>query len=772
MTALRRFISTAGWLCLLASFGLPLGLRAQAPPADSGATIKTESRLVIVDTVVTDKKGAYVENLAQKNFRVFEDGKEMGLKSFSSESEGAAAGKSQPRYIVLFFDNSTMDAAMQQQARMAAAKFIDANAGPSRLMAVVNFGGAIQIAQNFTANAERLKQVVSGIKFSSTSPNVEEAGAGLGAAGDIGLSRAAAEFGARNVIIGLQSLAKNLAQVPGRKSLILLTAGFVLSDENLSELTALINTCNKSNVAVYPIDARGLVAGSARLRDDGPQVAMASAGADQPGRTSLFRFASFVQPASFVPVMAFAGAPPAGGGGGRSGGGGSPSAGAPSAGTRTSGAPSGGTPTRGSTPGVPSGSMGSGMSRGGGGTPFNPYNTPAYRNPLNQPRQIIPKFPESAAVNQQFMYALAAGTGGFVIANTNDLLGGFEKIGREQNEYYLLGYVPPESEEGTCHTIQVKIVDRGGTTVRSRSGYCNARPRDLLAGSSVEKGLEAIAAGKAEGTLHALMLAPYFYTSTNVARVNVAMEMPIEKLKFEKEKGKFNASIHILGLVRKTDGAIAARFSDTVKLHVENKKDIDVIKKEPLHYENQFDVASGQYTLQVAFSSSGENFGKVEAPLVVDPYKDDQFSISGVALSRSYLRVTDAESNLDEALLADRKVLISRGVRIIPSGSSQMKATDKPIIYVEVYDPALRAHDYPMVALQLKVVDRKTGQALEDTGFMSLATLIRPGNPVIPIGIGLPLNKLTAGGQYRAELQARDSAGRRTSLRTTEFDVE
>ena len=66
--------------------------------------------------------------------------------------------------------------------------------------------------------------------------------------------------------MGLRSLAKNLATVPGRKSLILLTGGFPMSVEDMSELTSLINVCNKSNVAVYPIDARGLVApGGARL---------------------------------------------------------------------------------------------------------------------------------------------------------------------------------------------------------------------------------------------------------------------------------------------------------------------------------------------------------------------------------------------------------------------------------------------------------------------------------------------------------------------------
>jgi VWFA-related protein len=807
MTAFRRLLSIAGGVWLLGASDPSLRLRAQTPPADSGATIKTETRLVIVDTVVTDKKGAYVQDLKQKNFRVFEDGKEMDVKSFSSEAEGAASGKSQQRYIVLFFDNSTMDPPMQVQARQAASKFIDSNANPRRLMAVVNFGGSLQIAQNFTSNAERLKSVVSGVKFSSTSPNPNEATAALASVGNTGLSQAAAEFGARSVIVGLRSLAKNLATVPGRKSLILLTGGFNMSNEDLSELTALINVCNKSNVAVYPIDARGLAApGGARLfngapngpegesilaasvqNDAIPPVGYAS-NADQSASRSFLRLASFMKQAASAfaaqPGVAFAWAPPSGGaappssgGGGRSPGAGAPpsSSSPPSGGGKSPGNPGVSNPGRGApgvgAPGTGTSGKGSpGTGRGGGGATFNP-NNPIYNNPLNQPRQILPRFQDSASTNQQFMYALATGTGGFVIVNTNDLLAGLEKIGREQNEYYLLGYTPPESVEGSCHTIQVKIVDHGGTQVRSRTGYCNARPQDLLAGSSVEKGLEAIASGTAQGALHASMLAPYFYTSTNVARVNVAMEIPSEKLRFEKEKGKFGSSIHVLGLVQKTDGTIAARFSDTLKLHLENKKEVETFKENPLHYESQFDVASGQYTLKVAFSSGGENFGRVETPLVIDPYDGKQFSISGVAFSRSFVKVAEMDTDLDAAMIEDRKILVSRGIQIIPSGSTQIKKSDKALLYLEVYAPALLLPNYPMVGLRLRIVDSKTGVAVDDTGLMNLAAMIKPGNPVIPVGMGVPLEKLTPG-KYRAEVQARDAAGHTTALRAAEFDLQ
>src|SRR5262249_48755231 len=143
------------------------------------------------------------------------------------------------------------------------------------------------------------------------------------------------------------------------------------------------------------------------------------------------------------------------------------------------------------------GGGGAGGVRGGGGTSPGQF---LGTNPFNQPRLIVPQFPESASNNQQGLYALAEGTGGFVIVNWNDLLGGMEKIAKEQNEYYVLSYTPPDSPEGSCHTLRVKV-DRGGTIVRARSGYCNSRPVDLLAGKPLEKELENRASGSQAGNL-------------------------------------------------------------------------------------------------------------------------------------------------------------------------------------------------------------------------------------------------------------------------------
>jgi hypothetical protein len=76
------------------------------------------------------------------------------------------------------------------------------------------------------------------------------------------------------------------------------------------------------------------------------------------------------------------------------------------------------------------------------------------RNPMNNARSIVPVIPVGIDSNLDALYQLAEGTGGFVIVNSNDLLGGMEKIAREQDQYYILGYSPADSAEGSCHTLR------------------------------------------------------------------------------------------------------------------------------------------------------------------------------------------------------------------------------------------------------------------------------------------------------------------------------
>jgi len=394
---------------------------------------------------------------------------------------------------------------------------------------------------------------------------------------------------------------------------------------------------------------------------------------------------------------------------------------------------------------------------------------PSKYTPLNPPQQLIPQIP-NVSNNQQFLYQLAEGTGGFVIVNTNDLLGGMERIAKDQTEYYLLGYRPPDSADGSCHSLKVKV-NRGSTQVRFRSGYCKVRPLDLLAGSTTGKDLEARASGEMKGNVTASLRTPYFYTAPNVARVDLAMEIPSKSLHFEKVKGKQHAEVNILGIAYRTDGGVAARFSDTVNLDFDGKKEVEEFQTNPMRYEKQFDIAPGTYNLRIAFSSGNDVFGKIDNPLAVLPYDGKKIAVSAVVLSNNLARVSDLNSAYDSELLEDNKPLVIRGMQIFPSATNHFKKTDAAAAYIEVYDPLLLGDKPPQIGLEYRIVNVKTGEQKLDIGYTDTKDSIKPGNPSVPVGLKLPLDTL-APGSYRVDLRAQDSIGNGTEFRSVEFEVE
>ncbi len=105
-----------------------------APPqvaATSPQIIRTEANLVLVDVIATDKKGRYIKDLDVKELEVLEDNQPQVISSFSRAGEGRGPrAPIQPRYIVLFFDDSTMAGPDQMRARRAANQIVEKTASP------------------------------------------------------------------------------------------------------------------------------------------------------------------------------------------------------------------------------------------------------------------------------------------------------------------------------------------------------------------------------------------------------------------------------------------------------------------------------------------------------------------------------------------------------------------------------------------------------------------------------------------------------------------
>jgi hypothetical protein len=228
----------------------------------------------------------------------------------------------------------------------------------------------------------------------------------------------------------------------------------------------------------------------------------------------------------------------------------------------------------------------------------------------------------------------------------------------------------------------------------------------------------------------------------------------------------------VLGLAYKADGTLAARFSDTVDIVQEGKKQVEEFNREPFHYQNQFDIGAGQYTLRVALTSGGDHFAKLEGPLAVEAY-DGKFGLSGLALSKDLRLATEMATGLDAELLSDRTPLVAMGIQLVPTGLCRFKKTDRAAFYAEIYDQLLASADSAkvQVGMQYVVVDRKTGATKFDTGLTNVGPAIRAGNPVIPMALKLPLDKLEPG-SYRVELKALDTAGQKAKPSSADFEVE
>src|ERR1039458_9483404 len=127
----------------------------QVEQTSTPTVIRSETKLVLVDAVVTDKKGNYVTDLTQKDFEILEDNKKQSIKTFGFEADPNAPMNNQKHLLVLFFDNASAGYGDQIQAREAAARFIDGNTGPNKYIAIANFTGSLRITQNFTRSEER-----------------------------------------------------------------------------------------------------------------------------------------------------------------------------------------------------------------------------------------------------------------------------------------------------------------------------------------------------------------------------------------------------------------------------------------------------------------------------------------------------------------------------------------------------------------------------------------------------------------------------------------
>ena len=286
------------WVGLVALW-LTIGVGAQRVTQDAvqqpPVTFRLEVNYVEVDAVVTDENGNFIDDLAQSDFEVFEDGKVQQVSAFSLVNipieraertlfsseliEPDVSSNERPfdgRVFVLLLDDLQTTPLRTSYVKAAAKEFIERHVGANDLTAVFFASGRTDGSQGFTGNRRLLLEAVS--KF-----------AGQGARSSV-LGRNDTYFRylsqdqntrvvdeldfergtkARATLATLRELSDWLSGVRGRrKAVVFMSQGIDYDIYDVfnspyastiaSELERTIGAAAQANVALYTLDPRGM----------------------------------------------------------------------------------------------------------------------------------------------------------------------------------------------------------------------------------------------------------------------------------------------------------------------------------------------------------------------------------------------------------------------------------------------------------------------------------------------------------------------------------
>ena len=262
--------------CIL--FGPLLVAQDQPAPTFRGGT-----SLRVITVTVTDQRGRPVEGLTADDFVVTEDNVPQTVKLLEFERlddtvlTGPAATTvpvtSRPteqtrirpvapgdrsfedrRLLAFFFDMPSLGDAERFRALEAALRFLDTQMTAADLIAVMTYAeGEVRVRQDFTDDRAALQELLIALM---NGEDLDDSSFLFGQSGG--------EFNLFNTdrqLAALQTAVQMLSVIDGKKALIDFTTGVSLRGaDNQAQLRATLNAARRASVALYPVDARGLVA--------------------------------------------------------------------------------------------------------------------------------------------------------------------------------------------------------------------------------------------------------------------------------------------------------------------------------------------------------------------------------------------------------------------------------------------------------------------------------------------------------------------------------
>jgi VWFA-related protein len=251
---------------------------------------------VVVDVVAREKNGP-AKGLTRGEFTLLDNGKPQPIAFFSmtearssqaaaaplSASNRATGGAEAPASAtVLVIDRLNTPANYQVYANQKVLEFLKARANRAPLGIYV-LGSSVRVVQDLTDDQERLSRAVQSLKPQDVKRLSDDLT--IATTGDAVRDRMSADSltGLQDIVVtdrvettreALEAIARHLAKVPGRKNLIWVSGSFPLFIQRAhynidfsGDVDEAARVLNDANVAVYPVDARGLMGAASGTAD-------------------------------------------------------------------------------------------------------------------------------------------------------------------------------------------------------------------------------------------------------------------------------------------------------------------------------------------------------------------------------------------------------------------------------------------------------------------------------------------------------------------------
>jgi len=279
---------------------------------------------------------------------------------------------------------------------------------------------------------------------------------------------------------------------------------------------------------------------------------------------------------------------------------------------------------------------------------------------------------------QLALQELATRTGGFAVANTNELAKPMERVMEDIRTHYELAYTPSSDVyDGHFRKIEVKV-DRPKVTVQSRSGYfalpdLNGQPLQPFEMAA----LKAINTRPLPNNVAYDTALLQFRPNGTTVQCAVAFDVPIAglKVKSDPKTSKAQVQASVVALIQDADRQVVGKVSRQL-VRIVPTADITAIQKESIEYAEPVELAPGHYTISTAVIDGGSNAISVKRiATYVKP--SEQIGLSSLELVKRVSPMQGERNPSDPFELPDGKVILAL---------SNESATDKPVdLYFVVY---------------------------------------------------------------------------------------